>query len=104
MCDLAFDFDVDYYINPFIPRSFLHLVPTPVSWLLGHRFKPRLPIGSVLVWFWAFVGAFAGILVVEAVFRIETEISPDACCHCEFGKHSQFLVLRISILTHLDLR
>jgi len=72
MCDLALDFDVDYYINPFIPRSFLHLIPTRVSWLLGYRSEPRLPIGSVLVWFWAFVGAFAGILVVEAVFHIET--------------------------------
>jgi hypothetical protein len=71
MSGLAFSFDVDHYINPFIPRSFLHLLPTPISWLLGHHSKPRPPMGSVLVWFWGFIGAFVGILVIEAVFHTE---------------------------------
>ncbi|KAH8676685.1 HPP family protein-like protein [Tricladium varicosporioides] len=69
MSDLTFNFDVDRYINPFIPRPRVHLLPKPVSWLLGHRAKPPRPIGNVVVWFWSFIGAFCGLLAVEAVFR-----------------------------------
>ena len=67
----AADFDVDLYINRLVPHSRLHLLPTPISWWLGYRSKPMPRIGSVLVWLWAFVGAFAGLLVVQAVFRTE---------------------------------
>ncbi|KAH6675645.1 HPP family-domain-containing protein [Halenospora varia] len=69
MPDLVFNFDVDRYINPFLPRPWLHLLPKPISWLLGHRAEPRRRIGNVVVWFWSFIGAFCGILAVEAVFR-----------------------------------
>ncbi|RDL34560.1 uncharacterized protein BP5553_07688 [Venustampulla echinocandica] len=71
MSGAAFDFDVDDYINRFVPRSRLYLLPTPVSWLLGYRAKPspRPPIGSLLVWCWSCLGAFCGLMVVEAVFR-----------------------------------
>jgi hypothetical protein len=71
MREPAFDFDVDHYINRFVLRSRLHLLPTPISWLLGYRAKPMHRIGSVLVWLWAFIGAFAGLLVVEAVFQTD---------------------------------
>jgi len=69
MNEPAFDFDIDHYINRFVPRSRLYILPTPISWILGYRTKPMPRIGSVLVLFWAFIGAFAGILVVEAVFH-----------------------------------
>ncbi|KAF4625518.1 hypothetical protein G7Y89_g12647 [Cudoniella acicularis] len=72
MFKLAFDFDIDRYVNRFVPRSRLHLLPEPISRFLGHRSEPRHPIGSVLVWFWSFIGAFCGILVVEAVFHTKT--------------------------------
>jgi len=71
MREPALDFDVDHYINRFVPRSRLHLLPKPISWFLGYRSQPTPRIGSVLVWFWAFIGAFGGILVVEAVFHSE---------------------------------
>jgi hypothetical protein len=64
------DFDIDVYLNPLIPRPRLDLLPTPISWFLGYRVEPPQPIRSVLVWFWAFIGAFVGILVVEAVYMI----------------------------------
>jgi hypothetical protein len=62
------DFDIDVYINPFIPSPRLDLLPKALSWFLGYRSRPQPRIGNVLVWFWAFIGAFTGILVVEAVF------------------------------------
>ncbi|KAK6586596.1 hypothetical protein PZA11_001653 [Diplocarpon coronariae] len=67
----AFNFDIDRYINPFVPRSRLYLLPKPISWFLGHRGKAPAPLCDVTAWFWAFVGAFAGILAIEAVFRTE---------------------------------
>jgi len=71
MHSVAFDFDVDHYINPFVPRSRLYLLPKPISWLLGYRVERKSPVGSVLVWWWAFAGAFCSILVIEAVFQTE---------------------------------
>lgn len=67
----SYNFDVDRYINPIVPRSRLYLLPKPVSWFLGHREKPPKQIGNVVTWFWAFIGAFCGILVIEAVFQTD---------------------------------
>lgn len=64
------DFDIDVYLNPIIPRPRLDLLPRPISWLLGYRTEPPQRIRNVLVWFWAFIGAFAGILVVEAAYMV----------------------------------
>ncbi len=68
---VGLDFDVDRYINPFVPRSGLYLLPKSISWFLGHRAERRPPLGSVLVWWWAFIGAFCSILIIEAVFQTE---------------------------------
>jgi hypothetical protein len=62
-------FDIDHYLNRIIPRNHIHLLPKPISWFLGYRESRPAPIGNVFVWWWAFIGAFAGILVVEAVFQ-----------------------------------
>jgi hypothetical protein len=69
MPEPVLDFDVDHYINRFVPRPRLYLLPRPASRLLGYRSQPAPRIGSVLVWLWAFLGAFAGLLVVQAVFQ-----------------------------------
>ncbi|KAG0651147.1 Transmembrane [Hyphodiscus hymeniophilus] len=65
------NFDIDHYLNRLIPRNRLHLLPKPVSYVLGYRNSSPPRIGNVLIWWWAFIGAFAGILVVEAVFHTE---------------------------------
>jgi hypothetical protein len=67
----SLDFDVDLYLNRFVPLSRIYLLPKPISWLLGYRKEPVTPVGSLIVWLWSFIGAFAGILIVEAVFRTE---------------------------------
>jgi hypothetical protein len=69
MFDKPLDFDVDSYINRFVPRPRLYLLPKPISWFLGYRSEPTRPIGDVLTWVWACIGAFCGLLVVEAVFH-----------------------------------
>ena len=69
----SYHFDIDSYLNRFIPRSRLHLLPKPISHFLGYRSSNSLEkgqVGSVLVWFWSFIGAICGILIVAAVFRV----------------------------------
>jgi len=71
MKKIPLDFDIDHYLNRFVPRNRLYLLPKPISWFLGYRDQPRKPVGAVLVCFWAFFGAFSGLLVVEAVYMTE---------------------------------
>ncbi|KAJ9642917.1 hypothetical protein H2201_005860 [Coniosporium apollinis] len=64
-------FDIDKYINRFVPPSQLHRLPKPISRFLGYRESAVVDVGSVLVWFWAFVGAFIGIIVVAQVYMVD---------------------------------
>ena len=63
-------FDVDKYLNPFIPRNRLSRLPNGISWFLGHRDRPIAPIGNLLVAGWACLGAFVGVIAIEVVFMI----------------------------------
>jgi CBS-domain-containing membrane protein len=67
---LHFDFDIDDYLNPFIAHPRLHLLPKPISRLLGYRSTPEKSIGSLLICIWAFVGAFAGISLVSLIYHV----------------------------------
>jgi CBS-domain-containing membrane protein len=65
-----FDFDIDDWLNPFVPRPRLNLLPKPISRLLGYRSAPQEPIGSLLVCIWAFIGAFTGISLISLLFHV----------------------------------
>jgi hypothetical protein len=96
------DFDVDHYINRFVPRPRLQLLPKPISWFLGYRSKPVPRIGNVVVWFWSFIGAFAGILVIEAVFQtkgIKDHGAPTVIASLvrRFPKYQSYAVLTIAL-------
>ena len=69
MTNVALGFDIDHYLNRFIPSSRLHILPTPISWFLGYRREPGSRSDTLAAWFWAFIGAFCGIAIVEAVFH-----------------------------------
>ena len=62
------DIDVDRYIKPYIPRNFVYRLPKPLPRFLGYRVAAQPEIGNVLVAAWAFLGAFIGLVVIEAVF------------------------------------
>jgi len=70
----AFHFDIDKYINPYLPRNQVPRLPQPVARLLGHRQIPAKELGNLLVCWWSFIGAFIGILVVGAVFKYSSAI------------------------------
>lgn len=64
----ALDFDIDQYLNRFIPAPRLNILPTPISWFLGYRSKHRSRTSRLVIWLWAFIGAFCGIAIVEGVY------------------------------------
>lgn len=63
-------FDVDKHLNPYVPRNRLYRLPKPIANFLGSRDHPRIQIGNLLVAGWACLGAFIGVIVIEAVFMI----------------------------------
>ena len=63
------EFDIDKYLNPFVPSSPIHRFPRPIAHFLGHRSQPRGHICQPLTWWWSFVGAFCSIALIEGVYR-----------------------------------
>ena len=63
------NFDIDSYLNPYIPRSRLYRLPKPISRFLGYRDRPQQGIGNIVSWAWSFLGAFSGIALIEGVIR-----------------------------------
>lgn len=69
-------FDIDSYLNHFVPRPRFDILPKQISHWFGYRpppteqSKPASPATSVpLVWLFSFIGAFIGIAIIENVFE-----------------------------------
>ncbi|KAI1829955.1 hypothetical protein DTO013E5_5423 [Penicillium roqueforti] len=65
----TWNFDIDRYLNPFVPAPRWHLVPRPVAYMLGYRDRPPKPLGNIVVAFWASIGAFCGVALVASVSK-----------------------------------
>lgn len=63
------DFDMDRYLNPFLPHNRVNRLPTPISRILGYRKDTFKEPPALVQWFSAFVGAFIGILLIGAIFK-----------------------------------
>jgi hypothetical protein len=60
-------FDIDRYLNPFIPPPPWRHLPLPVSRFFGYRVEKRPNWGNISVVFWAFIGVFCGISLIAVV-------------------------------------
>ena len=65
----ALHFNIDEYINPYLPHPPLDRLPTPISHFLGVRKTAKPEVPNLLVWTWAFIGAFSGLLTVQALSK-----------------------------------
>jgi len=63
------NFAIDDYINPWLPVVNWSRLPKPVSHILGRRDPPQPDVPNLLVWTWALIGAFLGILTVGAITK-----------------------------------
>ncbi|KAI1142611.1 HPP family-domain-containing protein [Hypoxylon sp. FL0543] len=60
-------FEIDQYLNPWLPAAPWKRVPYPVAHFLGHRPQPQRPLGNVAMVFWAFIGVFCAITIIEVL-------------------------------------
>lgn len=62
-------FDIDEHLNKIVPPPPWKYVPYPVAYMLGHR-KGKLPeIGNIAMIFWAAIGIFCSIILIELASR-----------------------------------
>ncbi|KAJ5271589.1 hypothetical protein N7524_004858 [Penicillium chrysogenum] len=65
----TWNFDIDRYLNPFVPAPRWHLVPRPIAHMLGYRDRPPKPIGNIVVALWSLLGAFCGVALIASVTK-----------------------------------
>jgi len=61
-------FDIDRYLDPFIPPNRISRLPRPISHFLGHRTTASEPLGNIVIACWAFLGGFISIAVLSAIY------------------------------------
>ncbi|KAF5009732.1 hypothetical protein FDECE_4078 [Fusarium decemcellulare] len=60
-------FDIDRLLNPIVPSPPWRHIPYPVAYFLGYRRDKPRDIGTIVPVFWAFIGIFCGISIIEVV-------------------------------------
>ncbi|CAK7268638.1 hypothetical protein SEPCBS119000_003162 [Sporothrix epigloea] len=65
----TWQFDIDTYLNRFVPPSVIPSLPWPLAHFLGYRSpaEANRRLGSLVVIAWAFLGVFCGVSVVNIV-------------------------------------
>lgn len=61
------DFDIDKFINPVLPPPPWRHLPYPVARWFGYRKDKPAPVGNLVAAFWAFLGVFCAITIIEVV-------------------------------------
>jgi hypothetical protein len=63
----SWNFDIDRWLNRCIPPPPWKHLPYCISRFCGYRETPPKDLGNILITFWAFIGVFCGISIVEVV-------------------------------------
>jgi len=61
------DFDVDRYLNPWIPHNRLYILPTWISRWLGYRARPQQEPHTILQWPFTIVATIASLCLVSGI-------------------------------------
>ena len=65
----TWNFDLDKYVNPWLPPVPWKYVPRPIAHFFGHRIKHQKSLGNIVIIFWSFIGVFCSLVIIEAVGR-----------------------------------
>lgn len=60
-------FDIDCYLNPYLPAPPWDLLPYSVSRWFGHRHEPPQAMGNVLIALWSLLNVFCGVSIITSV-------------------------------------
>ncbi|KAK1977676.1 HPP family protein [Colletotrichum cereale] len=63
------NFDIDRFLNPFIPHPPWEHLSYPIAHFFGHRKSKPNNVGNLVPIFWACIGVFCGVAVVALVSR-----------------------------------
>ncbi|OAA55728.1 HPP family protein [Cordyceps fumosorosea ARSEF 2679] len=63
----AWNFDIDRYLDPIVPAPPWRYLPYPVAHFLGYRKTKPANTGNIMPTFWAFIGIFCAIIIVQVV-------------------------------------
>ncbi|PNP46862.1 HPP family protein [Trichoderma gamsii] len=70
------NFNIDRFLNPFVPPPPWKYVPYPVSYWFGYRKTKPADTGNLMPIFWAFLGVFGAIAMIEAVSKHVASFAP----------------------------
>ncbi|KYK59032.1 HPP family protein [Drechmeria coniospora] len=65
----TWNFDIDLLLNPLVPPPPWRFLPYPVARFFGYRKEKPTETGNLMPIFWAFLGIFCSLLVIEAVSK-----------------------------------
>ncbi|KAK2612762.1 hypothetical protein QQS21_001213 [Conoideocrella luteorostrata] len=63
----TWNFNIDRYLNPFVPSPPWRHLPYQVARFFGYRRAKPAETGNLMPVFWAFIGIFAAILLIQGV-------------------------------------
>ncbi|RFU80517.1 hpp family [Trichoderma arundinaceum] len=63
----SWNFNIDRFLNPFVPPPPWNHIPYPIAHWFGFRKTKPKDTGNLMPIFWAFIGVFGAIAMIEAV-------------------------------------
>ncbi|KXL46353.1 hypothetical protein M433DRAFT_149411 [Acidomyces richmondensis BFW] len=63
------NFDIDHYINPFVPPSPLYLLPPSISRWVGYRESPQEEPPTLIQWALSFIAIVAGLCLIGGLYN-----------------------------------
>ncbi|KAI1633236.1 HPP family protein [Biscogniauxia mediterranea] len=74
---IPWNFDIDKYLNRFIPQPSWRSIPYPLAYFMGYRRGDPKVRGNLLVTLWAFVGVFCSLVLIQVI----SDQIPDVADH-----------------------
>ncbi|KAK5125425.1 hypothetical protein LTR85_000534 [Meristemomyces frigidus] len=62
------NFDIDRYVNPYIPHNRLYILPRPLQHILGYRQEPQKEPPAAVQWILTFIATLGGLCLVASVY------------------------------------
>ncbi|KAL6872899.1 HPP domain-containing protein [Trichoderma novae-zelandiae] len=72
----SWTFNIDRFLNPFIPPPPWSHIPYPIAYWFGYRKAKPQETGNLMPIFWAFIGVFGAIAMIEAVGKHVASFPP----------------------------
>ncbi|KAM0263566.1 hypothetical protein ACHAQJ_001185 [Trichoderma viride] len=63
----TWNFNIDRFLNPLVPPPPWNHIPYPIAYWFGFRKTKQQEQGNLMPIFWAFIGVFGAIAMIEAV-------------------------------------